>query len=492
MSRQPISTGTKPWDRDHIPINGPNDPPSRPKTNRSRSGSPSPFLGAIGLAQPSLHVSLVEELLYLHPSPEGPSDDPLVSGTVTLTLPKAKAVRHLTVRLLGKQDIGWPDGTPYESGHILDKVVSLVESDQDVLLAKGTHTFTFSIIVPSQSATYERCRYGRVRHSVIAKAKGIGSMGGDVVSNERVLFLIVNPGGAGASAPPPPLHHKIEGVVDEIGPYTAALQSQHTMVGGLLLLRFSLVSPPTDIHIYSVKVKINQIFTLHSTINPKHKLQCPPDPRIIINIDGSHPANFGHIDQPPSRPGSPHLGPMKVVTQGNSFCISHLARLPNDNHLRPTTQPGTVTGISVSHEIAIEMTYRIPKPEDGNGKSSKEALEREKKKMTVTKPFDVFSCCCFLDSLTLPVYSILDPNPSVEAESWSPPCICMMKIEELIKQHGDTLLREEGEQGITYAPIQKSGTATPVIRSPLDRGRSGNGGREVLARNNSSDGYFDA
>lgn len=89
-------------------------------------------------------------------------------------------------------DIGWPDNRPYETTTSLDKEVRLFEHDKDVLLPKGEHTFSFQIIVPSTTATYERCPFGRVRHTVVAKAKGLGSMGGDIVSNEKTLFLIVN------------------------------------------------------------------------------------------------------------------------------------------------------------------------------------------------------------------------------------------------------------------------------------------------------------
>jgi hypothetical protein len=94
----------------------------------------------------------------------------------------------------GRQDIAWPDNRPYESVVVLDKYVSLVESmdKKEMMLEKGEHTFAFSIIVPSASPTYERCQYGRVRHTVTAKAKGLGPMGGDVMSEEKQLFLVVN------------------------------------------------------------------------------------------------------------------------------------------------------------------------------------------------------------------------------------------------------------------------------------------------------------
>ncbi|KAK4702557.1 hypothetical protein P7C70_g3666, partial [Phenoliferia sp. Uapishka_3] len=359
------------------------------------------MLNAIGLAQPTLHLSLTEELLYLHPAPEGtPTEDPWVSGNVTLWLPKARNLRHLTVRLLGKMEIAWPDNRPYESAIVLDKLVTLFEEDKDVLLSKGEHTFAFSIIVPSSTATYERCAFGRVRHSVTAKAKGLGAMGGDVISNEKTLFLIVNPGGAGASSPPPPLHHKIEGIVDEVGPYTIALQSQNIMIGGLLLLRFNIVSPPTDLEIYSLKVKINQHFHLRSSSDPAHKLSPPVDPRTVLIIDSAHPANFGKVDGPADAAArsisrAPTLGPLTVVPRGEGFKVHHLARLPNDNLLRPTTQPGTETGIAVSHTIAVEVTYRVVLDEASEANESKfskgKESVRDRRKLVVSRPLDIFS-----------------------------------------------------------------------------------------------------
>ena len=94
----------------------------------------------------------------------------------------------------------------------LGQSIELVAEDKDTVLEKGEHVFAFSMIVPSSSgalrsallggtrltistrntAPYERCQYGRVRHFVTAKARGLGTLGGDVHSNEKELFLIVN------------------------------------------------------------------------------------------------------------------------------------------------------------------------------------------------------------------------------------------------------------------------------------------------------------
>lgn len=112
--------------------------------------------------------------------------------SVKLYLPKKRSLNHLTVRLVGRQDISWGDSRPYESGICLDKEVALFSGKDEVVLDKGEHQFSFSIIVPSSTPTCERCQWGRVRHTVVAKAKGLGQLGGDVLSTEKPLFLIVN------------------------------------------------------------------------------------------------------------------------------------------------------------------------------------------------------------------------------------------------------------------------------------------------------------
>ncbi|KAL8279212.1 hypothetical protein RQP46_008468 [Phenoliferia psychrophenolica] len=212
---------------------------------------------------------------------------------------------------------------------------------------------------------------------------------------------------------------------------TIGLQSQNIMVGGLLLLRFNLVSPPSDVEIYGVKVKINQHFHLRSSIDPKHTYSPPADVRTVAVIDSAHPANYGKIDGPaPIRSGShaPHLAPLAIVKQGEGF------------------KPGTETGIVVEHTLAVEITYRNLADESdllaGKGKEH----QRERRKLVVSKPLDIFSVRHAF--LTLPVYAILDPHP--EPDVWSPPCVCGLKLSEIIKRQGDTLLREEGEEGITF------------------------------------------
>lgn len=108
-----------------------------------------------------------------------------------LYLPKARTLEGLTVRLVGRQDINFGDMRASESSISLDKEVTL-NIRQNAVLEKGEHRFGFSLIIPSSTACFERCNWGRVKHTVTATAKGLGQLGGDVVSPAVRLALIVN------------------------------------------------------------------------------------------------------------------------------------------------------------------------------------------------------------------------------------------------------------------------------------------------------------
>ncbi|GAA5989614.1 hypothetical protein JCM10908_000553 [Rhodotorula pacifica] len=444
---------------------------SRPGARTRRSASPQGggLLGKIGLAQPTLHLSLVEDVFFLHPAPEGPTYDEHVQGTVTLTLPKARTLRHLTVRLVGQYNIGWTDSTPYEGGTCLERTVSLLKEGEEVQLEKGEHTFEFTLIVPASAACYERCQYGRIRHVVSAKAKGLGPMNSDIVSIDKPMYLVVNPGLDEPSKPPPPLYIRLEDIDQDLGPYSMTMQSQHCMVGGLLLFRLNLPFPPVDLFIYSIRVKIIQSVRLQSPVYKAHVQYPAPSVLPIFSLDAANPPNYGKISDPKRGPaaGTPisQLGPMQVLRKDDAWKIHHLARLPSDNYLRPSTFAGTVTPFSISHTIQMEMIYRPmledelnPPPLDAATTANRKGKEKEPERRSIimSKPLEIFSCCCFLDSLTLPVYSVEDPNPVPLDTELQIPCVCGATLQRLIEKHAGKLMLDDTDAAIEYVPPIKS------------------------------------
>lgn len=66
------------------------------------------------------------------------------------------------------------------------------EGGEGLKLDKGEHVFEWAFVVPSGTACFERSLHGRVRQSVVAKAKGLGTVGGDVKSEEFLVHFVVN------------------------------------------------------------------------------------------------------------------------------------------------------------------------------------------------------------------------------------------------------------------------------------------------------------
>jgi len=248
-------------------------------------------------------------------------------------------------------------------------------------------------------------------------------------------------------------------------PYTLSLSSGFTMVGGLLMFRLALILPPTGLVIHSIRIKVNQKFHLTSAYEPGFEMDAPNDARTVFVLDARTPPNFGTIPEPESattapRSGSPppgaHSGPLATLAPGQEWRIHHLARFPNDSLLRPTTQPGPQGGIKVSHAVSMECVYRVVQQgEEDPGTDRAKLLERMKqcRKLVVAKPVSLFSCCCFVDSLSLPPYAFEDPH--FETTRDAPPCLCLMPMAELVQRHGKQLCREEDEQGTTYMDLQK-------------------------------------
>lgn len=122
-----------------------------------------------------------------------------------------------------------------------------------------------------------------------------------------------------------------------------------------MLFRLSLLFPPQGLMIYSIKIKIIQTFHLQSPTNKAHESIPPPHSQTIFILDSAHPPNFAKVqeDNLGARSGSatPKIGPLKVLKKDEMWKIHHLARLPNDNHIRPSTHEGTKSPISVTHSV---------------------------------------------------------------------------------------------------------------------------------------------
>jgi len=125
-----------------------------------------------------------------------------------------------------------------------------------------------------------------------------------------------------------------------------------------------------------------------------------------------------------------HLGrdcdhAIAIVAAGEKFQLSHIARMPADERLRPSTHEGTDSPFRVVHSVIVSVTFSIPH------RSGQRMLRME-------RPLHVLSCGCLPGSLVLPSYD--DAIETTIQKVWRSKdfggdfiaCMCMYKVGSLL------------------------------------------------------------
>ncbi|GAA6013089.1 hypothetical protein JCM10207_006168 [Rhodosporidiobolus poonsookiae] len=439
----------------------------------AEAGKGKGLLGKLGRQQAELNIDVGSYIVYVHPPPvDSPEegDETLVEGTVMLSLPKARKFKQLVVNLTARYNLSWPsssDGPLYEAGVLFERQAVLA---QDAELDAGVYNFE----------VWRAHIHGRIRWTVQARARSPARFGSDLVSLERVFYPLLSPHTVEhfyvpptIPVPPPSLQVHIEGHYEQLGPYAIELQSQHMVVGGLILARVYLPSPPQDLYLHSIRLSLKQQYRLTSPSNPSRKADAPLASHTIFIVDGESPENGAEPEDDgrgaARRNPSPFAPPLRRVPQGEPCEIVHLARMPNDNRLRPTTHEGTKTPLQCETWVEVEVLYRADeegvggrdssvvgagrekgkgKNVKGKGKEVKKEDEPELRVMRLTKPVHLFSCLNHLDALTLPRYNAQDPHPLSSFTSGdgstgldvNVPCACGLTLNELLSKHANLLV----------------------------------------------------
>ncbi|GAA6001274.1 uncharacterized protein JCM10292_006987 [Rhodotorula paludigena] len=359
----------------------------------------------------TLTVSFLEDVLYLHPpakrSPQTPeelaalepSHDPILRGQVTLSCAAARKARRISVELVGRATRHSGDGShSYESSVSLEKHLEIDLHNER--LEQGVHTWDFCFIIPSSTAVGERSTFGTVRHTVRAILHGAGSFR-DLSSMPRPIFLIANPAAPGDL--PTGLEIDVRHPACELGPIALHVSSPHLTVAGLIFLSVSFEAPPEGMKIMSVQAFVRQEFEIH--YSPPIPVSRPPvQKKLLFYVDSSTPLAHStddlldrdHVSRgvPPPMAYEPRAlkpQPLAVTEGGKEWLYARVARIPDDDSVRPTTLDGTDTPIRVKHQLVCQVRYRFA------GSKKDHVLE-------MASPVTIASCGCINSSLLLPVY----------------------------------------------------------------------------------------
>ncbi|GAA6029706.1 hypothetical protein JCM8097_001011 [Rhodosporidiobolus ruineniae] len=438
-------------------------------------------------SSPTVKITLEEDDIFIHPvATSYPTVDPVLRGTALVTLPSRRAIKKFKVVFEGLCDAFGGDGWAYESTVALHKEVE--QDFRGEVFEAGNHAFNFSFIVPSSAAVSQRCAYGRIRYYVKAIVDfEDGLIRNSVSSAPTALWLAANPSPPGEL--PYPTDVSFQHYSEDLGPVGIGIASPHLTVAALCNVRLSLLGPPQPVNVISVNGIITQTFEVHYTdgkvAKPKPRqftltkvdqraspslcvaahnpVTCPivplppgttfpadavpsalPTPsNASLTTAATAPscatAHSSTDDLPPNsfRPIStccaivpdqpiPDPSPLASVVPGQEFHHSRICRVPDDDHVRPTTLEGTETKIRVSHKISVEVRYR-------------KAGDEEDMVLTIAKPVTIASCCCLVDSLYLPAYSACAPKTVTRPVV--PQCACNMSVKSLFDRDGAALER---------------------------------------------------
>ncbi|KAH8924522.1 hypothetical protein BT69DRAFT_1318831 [Atractiella rhizophila] len=390
----------------------------------------SKLIPQISLASPTLSLSITHPIVFVRPNanPSLPTHDPIFSGTVSLNLPKERQLKELRVRLKNVADVafGVPMDPSITNFVLMEKELKIDLGGADgVKLSKGVHTWEFSFIVPSSIAPYERCNFGRVYSRIYARASFPGL--GRKLEASTKIDVVANP--MQEAETPGQFDLRIDDFNRDIGIFRLHYESPHFTVAGLLHFHFSIPEPPQRLTFEKLELFILQQHTLR---RPRKSDKEPESPPVI----------------PPPQRRKIFAAEGGEIHRG--WKLSRWIRLPNSNILRCTTQPGTQTPISNSHELSFEFTYRVPDPKDPS--------KYETKILTVKKDVTLLSCLFMIDNVLTPPYEgcCCAVQPATLKPYGGPfctvQCFCTVSTEEMMKGKEATLAEEEFDGELESLP----------------------------------------
>lgn len=179
-----------------------------------------------------------------------------------------------------------------------------------------------------------------------------------------------------------------------------------------------LAHPPTAIDIHSVSAYINTIYTIKSIKDPSRPVDkitrklrmftvnsaLPPDSQFASDTSSTSPECGTPIATSPSLCHHPVAGdsggvpppsratqstahadtPLHTIAKGQSYQLFHMARVPSDDLIRPSTLPGTNTPINVAHELVFEVLFKAQDADDAESQPKGRRAFRVERSVTIS------------------------------------------------------------------------------------------------------------
>ncbi|WFC98480.1 hypothetical protein MYAM1_001208 [Malassezia yamatoensis] len=271
------------------------------------------------------------------------------------------------------------------------------DNENGLELTKGVHAFEFAFIIPADSPPYDRSPFGKIKYLVKVTALGAGRAKSNV-EEWKEFFPMVNPAPDGGMTPMTVLYNNVHATV---GMLSIACTSNNISVGGLFNIDVHSPCPPVDLIVYMVRVSLHT--TIELTTRRKGKQYVPVQKRKLFEK--------GHVvppDQITSGSADTMPGYVRYAGTDHAWTVQGVARVPDDNAIRPSTIAGTKSALRFHHALVVEVVHSRDSPEvpdcatpDG---------KRKLKVFTLRQNVIIPSCCCAFDAVTLPTYTPKDTD----------------------------------------------------------------------------------
>ncbi|KAL1405312.1 hypothetical protein Q8F55_008939 [Vanrija albida] len=292
---------------------------------------------------------------------------------------------------------------------------------------------------------------------------------------KRSVMLIYNPNpGDGANE----LHDRASGYVPGLGVWELVLVSDVWTICALLQIKVNLASLMPSTTVFAVRVLLAQTHSITSPRDPDAQKLTGTKHFVILEQGKRPPAGHLHPDKHYVALWRGQAAGGKDKADGESggeIKIDTKARLPNDNVSRPSTLPGVVTPINVSHALVLEVFFSVY-GEDDKGQPMKVPGPGGLRMLRVSRPVVLPSCALIPEVTMLPTYEsiasdkeYLAPSRDAALPSGGPEwriCACGLKLEEL-----ESRMREAArdEQSPSLAGIAAAAAADD--KAERERGR---------------------
>ena len=259
-------------------------------------------------------------------------------------------------------------------------------------------------------------------------------------------------------------------------------------ISALLSVKIKITSIPDTTTIFAARLLLQQTCSIISPRDPENSTNKLENTRYfsIMEAGKRPPPGHHHPDRhyPAMWRGTGVPGGKDQAVDGSDggeILIDTKGRLPTDDVGRPSTLPGVVTPINVTHHLVMEVYFSVWS-EDDRGEKMKLPGPGGLRMLRVSRPVTIPSCTLMPQIVDLPRYGDHEKDPMAPHTpdilpednagfAWAN-CACGMKLEDMEKRMKAATVIEAASQGTSLAGVLAAAQAED--KAFAERGRRTN------------------